>query len=448
MQRYINYKTYIIIYISAILFLQVLWPINFLFNDDWVFLNWLVRDSGLNINSALSLVNGHNQALVKILVWLLGNISPFRIFYISIFNTILISTGFFLILKSQDKVLGVKNSSLFYIASFSLLLNFKQMQNFSMLVSTGWCAAIFFFGLYFNVKTSNYRYSNLYLIIILSLSPFTIGLGYILPICEIIEKIYLILKCKISPRQLIIQFSTILYCILLIYFARFYQVKQKNFDILATVSDPSTSLGFTDQLFSVITHPFRTISWILTSIGNTFTPSTRFNPNVSLILGLFFVLFLTAILKKNFSEINWEYIYTNKSCFSAGLIYILVLTFERSSGGDPLLYASSPRYVTGSVVFVVGSAYLILNFVIKRKILLNFLVILFFVSSMLGIREGLIYQHLRYEQSNTIIGCYAESQYNLEIGNDKCFQLAFRESYNSNQNEFRNQLKDFFHLTK
>jgi hypothetical protein len=420
-----------------VLFKPILWP----FADDWLIIGWNSREKSLFDSDSIQLVNGHQVFLSKALIHVLGYISASNIQLISLVTIVMGFIGILFLVKSQITFLGEKANLIFIFAILVISSNYKQMQNFFMPMCNGWMMAIFFIGIYYWLKQKNDFHTKKYLIALpVILAPLTIGLGLILPIIELIENIYKIIKRK----KYLVKFSSQV-------FISFVSALSIIFFFTVPLLILEDGSGFPvnknfDNIFNIFKHPIGSLLYLLTLIGNIFVPASRFEPTLPILAGSLFIIISLWILLKYRSKIEVEDIVLNKNCTLGGLIFIIILFLFRYSGNpSDIQVVAAPRYVTGSLIFIIGILGLIQKVGNNRKFITLLLLITSSLTLISGLKTGLEWHTTRYKQSQILVEC-AKTKDSLEtkfVEGKSCFKLAYENSMSPSKEYFNLELRDF-----
>jgi hypothetical protein len=350
-------------------------------------------------------------------------------------------TGIFFLVQSQIMHLGDKSNLVFIISVLLISANYKQMQNLFMPICNGWMMAIFFIGIYYWLKQKKDSNVKKYLIgLTVIFAPLTFSLGVILPIIELVETIYKVLKRKKYIFSVKNQLFTILVSFSSIMF--FLSIP------LLKMSDGS---GFEadkniGNVFNIIKNPIGSLMYLLTLIGNIFVPASRFEPTLPIITGSLFTIISLWILLKNRSKIRIEDILLNKNCTLGGLIFISILFLFRYSGNPSDIQAvAAPRYVTGSLIFIIGILGLIQKVGNNKKFIAVFLLVTSSLTLISGLKTGLEWHSTRYRQSQILIECVkVKDSIAIEfVEGQPCFTLAYENSMSPSKDYFKLELGKF-----
>jgi hypothetical protein len=419
-------------------------PILFPFADDWLVIGWSYQEKDLIDIHSIQLVNGHQIFLSKALIYLIGYISAGNIQLISLVTIAMGFIGVFFLVQSQIIFLGDKANVIFVLSVLLISGNYKQMQNLFMPICNGWMMAIFFIGIYYWLKQKKEFNSKKYLIgLTVVLAPLTIGLGIILPIIELVEVIYKMFKGKSYLSTFKNQLFTFLVSFISIIF--FFSIP------LLKMTDGS---GFESEknignMLNVIKDPIGSLMYLLTLTGNIFVPASRFEPTLPIVAGSLFIFSSSWILLKNRSRIRIEDILLNKNCMLGGLVFISILFLFRYSGDlSDIQTVAAPRYVSGSLIFIIGVLGLIQKVGTNRKIITSFLLITCSLTLVSGLKTGIEWHSTRYKQSLTLIECAkAKDSLNTKfVEGQPCFTLAYENSMSPSKDYFKLELRKFVEI--
>ena len=413
--------------------LIILKPIKFPFADDWLVIG---ANSGMHEDfypKILQNVNGHQIALSKILIKLLGMIDDYRIQYISLSSIILGSIGILLLIQSQVKLVNDSRPRFFLALLLVTGLSYKQMQNFFMPICNGWMVAIFFIGLFYFAK--NNKEFPLQILVISStvlLAPLSMGIGIVLPILILIESLYLFQKNhKLTRNQIKLVISSL---------SSFLLLSIIDLIRLKDASGSEHEFDFS-TVISGIKNPLGIISFLLAVIGSPFVPSNRWDPISSIIAGATFLSLLVIVIIKNKTKIQLASLLTNQNCLLGGVVYLAILVLYRFDGS----YASianivSPRYLTGTVIFLIGSFVVGVKLINPSKardwVIVTLILSIFFA----GFKTGNDWHEVRYTQSQLLFGCELNQ---FENSNDYCSKLLFQNSMSPSKEFLLEALKKF-----
>ncbi len=380
-------------------------PIRFPFADDWLIISWNSSNKELFSRDLFQLVNGHQVALSKILLKALSYISEYNLPLISFSSYFLGLFGITLLIKSQIRLNTSRSSWAFLIASSLIAFSSKQMQNFFMPICNGWMLALFWIGIYFNLKQGVQNRTKKIAIILLSvLAPMSIGLGVIIPLAEFVQKCYEYLKSQKTIKnalRLISHLSIYVVTVMSI-------VLLKNSSDLNATLNPSTSV--TGSALRIFQNPIDSLYFVLSLIGNIFVPASRFDHILPLFLGVIVVVIFLYIMRGSYNRELIDSVFLNQNSLMGGSIFLFILLLFRFETEAPGIAAAAPRYVTGTVVFIIGLIGLVQRHVQLSKMLALILSSIVALSVVSGVKSGEEWHSVRYEQSQKLMKCvYMES---------------------------------------
>jgi hypothetical protein len=406
--------------IACLIAIQVLLkPINFLFADDWLLLEYIIPNKGINFTHYFQLINGHNVLTTKLSLVLLEpvfNSDTLTAFFL--FNLFLsyLSSIFILLLVTKNR----KSSYSVILISSLFFYNFKQLQNYNMIISAHFLHSLFCITLYLFLSNNKYRKWRW---IPLVVAPFAGGLGITVVLLEGYE------SCKgfwLNKRAKSV-FSISL-CIATLFLA--YGL---NF-LTGNVQNNSPSSGFLTNISSQISHPWYLPSFILSVFGAPFTISSKFMSQLSQILGGI-ILILLFLVRKNIAKnpIHCQIIFI---VTSATLLFA-VTGYDGTS--ESIQNAYSNRYVTSTmlVLIVLAACYMNLPGWSYKKTVFVLMITLSLAS---GIKSGYEWVSVRSNQSE-LLERICKSR--LQVDKDNCFTLSHSQSFISDSRVFRSNLRDF-----
>ena len=375
-------------------------PISFPFADDWLVIGWSSGEKSIVGSNVLQTVNGHQIVISKILMSLLGKLSAYNIQFISLSSFILGFIGISMMVYSQLKFLDQKKSMLITVTCLIIGSNYKQMQNYFMPICNGWMVAMFFIGCYYLLKQKSLTRMHTSIVsVCIILAPISFGIGAILPVLQLVENLYLIFvkKAKIKSHQILMTSSATLVSFTAIIFSKFNSIQD-----ISGVNEKLTL----SSLFELFVNPVMSFQFFMSLIGSTFVPSSRFDPILPILAGSLFSTFIIYFVVRNYKKLNLSDFMTNKVCLLGGFIYATMLFIFRNTEQEAsLIEIASPRYITGTIILVLGAMILIVkisNSSIQTNIICVAISICILIS---GIKTGLEWHNLRYDQSMEIMSC-------------------------------------------
>jgi hypothetical protein len=131
----------------------------------------------------------------------------------------------------------------------------------------------------------------------------------------------------------------------------------------------------------------------------------------------------------------------NRSCLMGGLIYAASLyLFRYTDENNGLIGIAAPRYVTGTIIIVLACTVLIAKFSSSNKQLNSIFVFFSICVLITGLKTGLELHSVRLSQSQEIMKCVKEEEFNLE---SSCYKIAKESSMTPSSNFFDLELKKF-----
>jgi hypothetical protein len=368
----------------------------------------------------------------------LSRLGPYDLRLIALSSLVLGYIGIFLLVLSQIRLLKNRNTFLVTLGLAIIGSSYKQMQNFFMPICNGWMLAIFFIGIYYYSKQfPNSIKRAVILCICIFLAPLSIGLGMILPLVELIESFYKFLtthkvtKAYLSPMNWLPATTSIFSIV-------FYSIYSKGSK--GDVSGIETNLDIS-VLQNILSHPHFFIAFLLSLIGSIFVPSSRFDPGLSIFAGFLFISITTFLLLSSKKSLGVKNILLNKNPLLGGLLFVTLISVFRFSGRqEDISNAAAPRYVTGTLILIIGLVAMLVNQDLMSK-KTNCLIILVSLSILVsGIKTGLEWHSTRFNQTQLLMKCSTED---FATTTSKCFLLAETNSMTPNQQFFKNQLQKF-----
>lgn len=406
--------------IASLISVQVLLkPISFLFADDWLLLDYLIPSQKVHLSQLLQLVNGHNVLTTKLNLILFSHIFGAKtLTAFALFNLVLALTSCILILR---KLITKDMHHTFVIATAAFLFfNLKQAQNYNMIISAHFIHSLLCIVIYLSIENTSARKWRWITLII---APFTGGFGITLLVLEV----YVSIRNYFSKKRVIDLFN-IFACLLILMLS--YGL---NFIYGNTINNTPDS-GIFSNLSNAIVHPWYLPSFVLSTLGSQFTPSSKYMSAMSQLIGLFVLILLCKVRAQIRKNVELEH-----------LLFIVVtssLLFTISGyNGTPesIQNAYSNRYVTSTLLI----ALVLLVSIIKspRFPYKKMIIAILLISSLLsGVKSGLEWVNLRSRQSETLERlCYSEFVQDKK----ECLELTFGESFYSDKLAFEKQLQQF-----
>jgi hypothetical protein len=436
-KNYFN-KT-VLLFLILPLYLVAFKPIVFPFVDDWIVIKWNSGDENLFELHSIQVVNGHQIFLSKALFILLSFISAYNIQLISFSSIILGYTGIILLIKSQIRYVGNSTNKYFVFSIIVISMTYKQLQNFFMPICNQWMIAVFFIGMYYWLKQQNNSTGKiLATCLIILAAPISTGLGLILPIVEVIENVY---RFKTKQSDYVKSNKHVLCtAISFISIIFFLFVPHLNMGDASGVNSNTNYLTSATNLFHL---PYKSVLFTLSLIGNIFVPASRFEPALPIISGALFMLITCVLLWLGRKKIRIDDIFLNKSCVLGGIAFLGIMYLSRFSEDNHAITAvAAPRYVTGSMIFVIGLLGIIQKINSKNLFKIILLICSLFAFSS-GLKTGLEWHSTRYGQASYFVKCMNSKEADYFQPGAKCYTLLLRESYAPNISEYNKQLESF-----
>ena len=395
-------------------------PIRTPVTDDWLYLKIGAHRATLLSVDSFELVNGHQQILVKSLVWFLGLLPGLYFSYIWYLNATLAFLGIYLLINSQITLLR-KRISLFQVLVLVIILcNFKPLYLYMSVTGTGLCLTMLFFGIYY-FASNKFSVKNAQIVktICAFLAPFATGFGISLAVAHLIELFYSWSQkdaFNISKKRFLEIFITLAGLTISYILPTFYK-------ILNPRSPESSTLNLSD-IFDLFRNPMKAFSFIFGLLGATVTPSSRFDPMVAIIAGALIVMLISWNLTVLFSLREFiSKVLMNQTPLLGALIFILMLVvFRGSSDQGSLSEAVAPRYVMGTSLTIFSLFVLILE---KQNTKYSFRVPLAILSlvlvfSLSGLKTGFEWLSVRNLQTSELRNCLE----NLTVSDVDCIQVV------------------------
>ena len=197
------------------------------------------------------------------------------------------------------------------------------------------------------------------------------------------------------------------------------------------------------SIMNLLNHPFKSILFALSLVGNIFVPASRFEPELPVAFGALFIIIACIFLWFGRKKIRIDDIFLNQSCLLGGTVFLVIVYLSRFSADNNAIAAvAAPRYVTGSMIFIIG----LLGIVQKINSTKLFRIILLIFSLLIfssGLKTGLEWHSVRYGQSSYFVKCLKDKEtYSFQPGGF-CYNLLLREGYASNLYEYNKLLENF-----
>jgi len=395
-------------------------PIRTPVTDDWLYLNIGAHRTNLLTVDSFELINGHQQVLVKFLVWLLGLLPGLYFSYVWYLNATLAFLGIYLLISSQIMLLRKKINLLQVLILVIILCNFKPLYLYMSVTGTGLCLTMLFFGIYYYASNKfSVKNARIVKTICAFIAPFATGFGISLAGAHLIELFYSwsknysfkISKKKISDILITFVGLTISYIL-----PTFYNI--------LNLRSPENSTSKLSNIFDLIRNPIRDVFFIFGLLGSTVTPSSQFDPLVAVIAGALIIILITWNLSLLFSLRRFiNKVLINQTPLLGALIFILMLVvFRGSSEQGSLNEAVAPRYVMGTSLLIFSLFVFILEKQNKKYDCRVLLAILSLVlsCSLSGLKTGLEWLSVRSLQTSELRACLESKTVNPV----NCMQFA------------------------
>ena len=417
------------------LFLIIFKPIKFPFADDWLIVSWNSHNQKVFSSEVFQTINGHQVAFSKILLKILSEITEYNLQLISLSSFTLGAIGITLLVKSQIKM-SKSGAGLAYAATCIVFaFSNKQMQNFFMPICNGWMLAIFWIGIYYHLKQGFPSRKKKFGILAMSvLAPMSIGLGVIIPLAEILQKIYEFLTEHKTFRN---SFRFISYSSIYVAIISTIYVFRKISDLNA---NPTSSQPIHENMLRVIKNPIDSLYFAITLVGNVFVPASRFDSILPLAFGMLAILLFLFTMRSSFNRKLLDSIFQNQNSVLAGVLFVLVLLLFRFESDAPGVAAAAPRYVTGSIILIVGMVSLVQRQGEITKSLSIILITIVAMSALSGIKTGLEWHSVRYNQSKLLMKCVQNDNF---TATNPCMKIAKSNSMSPSETFFESELNKF-----
>ena len=428
--------------ISGLLYFIVFQPMSFPITDDWYYIPWGYNQVKPGNISDLELVTGHQQIITKYTIWLFGFLPGLYPKYIGLLNCLFGIVGYFLLIISNLKYVKKQISAVCLSSILILTFSYKPFYMYATATALGPMQAIFCIGLYYFIKNSNNGVlSKLLLVVVIFLSPYTTGLGLIVPLAEISENIYRFFSKNYSLKRNIPLLTSAMAGIFIAYI---YPLLTKNISPRAGLGEKNVLTGISDTLKD----PLALIAYIFGLTGNVFVPSSRYDPILPIIFGALFLAFLIFFIRKP-SYVEIKDILLNRNSTLAGVFFVALIIATRFSGQrNQIIHSSAPRYVVGYTVFLLG----IIALVIKKitpNMIFDVIITAFAISALIsGLKTGLEWQSIRSQQTSAVINCLEKYPTNSVNINPVCFDLAYKLRFENTSTEtFSVELSNYLEIS-
>jgi len=389
--------------------------------DDWEWIENLQLKKNSTIDWLFQPANIHNIFFIKLIFLSINNFFNlnFEIFsFLSIIMLLIISI---IILKNEKHL-----DNIYLILIILFVFSGKQFANISQASNIAWTICFFYIVL-FRYLIDNIELKNLfYCSILILVSPFTFGLGYVIPI-------YVIFFIYFHKFSRIIKINYIIISIFSIfisyYFPRifFYDSSLSNstFDILNIIFNYKFYLTF----FGVLANVY--LPWI-----NGFA-------YLGFVIGFIQIVIIFYYLIKNYLKLGFlslNQFFIENIFIILGIIFALIVAITRSD--EQTIVAA--RYSVGSILFQMGFwIYFSKNKNIKKSIstmLFKILMLYVFLSGVLFPYQGIHWQAKRYFENSKVILCFKENS-SFDYCTRNAYEILFYNGEWYNFEDFKSQLK-------
>lgn len=382
------------------------YPIPTPITDDWLYLGLGSHQEKLLTPSLVELITGHQQVLVKVVVWISGS---FMIDYLQFFwmlNALLVLSGTYLLVMSHVKRVGREITAYQILVMLLLFSNYKALYLYLSITGMGLCMTFFLYGFYYYVPTRlDHKNAKKVQLGIAFVAPFTTGFGMSLTLSHLIFTARPLLKNKLANKKQ--AWYPILFLLISMVISYLVPTLLKLFNPRAD----DHSSGFISKILGVLKNPLNDLGFLSGLIGSVLSPSSRLDPQLPIFLGVLLLISGLSIylLSTRHPAALSNRVKVESTPLLPSLIFMLLLLFFRGSvGSNQLIESTAPRYVLGSSLFLYSCYELLLtNFVAKPKlrsfILATISIIL--CASFLGIKTGMEWIQLRSRQSLELNEC-------------------------------------------
>lgn len=417
-------------------------PIRTPITDDWLYLPVGTHQVSIFRLDSFELINGHQQVLVKVIVWILGFFPGLYFSYIWLVNASMAFLGFYLLIISQVNHLGEKLSVFRAVVLVAVLFNFKPLYLYMSFTGTGLCLTVLLYGIYYYAgsKSPSNRYQRTRDICAF-LAPFATGFGISLAIAHLFQSLYqakkgFLLKFSYSAliRILMILLSvTLAYLLPLIY-------------KLSNPRSPGDGASRVDNVINLFFEPLKTIRFVCGLLGSALVPSSRYEPLLPVTMGAI-VLVLSILTFQHYFTIRTflRIILLNRTPFTGAFSFVLMLLVFRGLGTEGSVDESlAPRFVMGTSLLLFSILCLFFQMIDTRRTLYLptsiFICVMFF--SLSGLKTGLEWLSIRSQQTLSLYSCLEGGTYLIHDCID--FALPIQEGESSKEDT----LQDLRKLTK
>ena len=406
-------------------------PIRTPVTDDWLYLILGSHNISIFRLESFELINGHQQILVKIAVWVLGFFPGLYYSYIWAVNSAFAFLGIYLLIISQLNYLGNKLSFSRVIVLGIILCNFKPLYLYMSFTGTGLCLTVFFFGVYYYAgsKSPRKKYECIQDCCAF-LAPFATGFGISLAIAHLVQLLFQQKKgfsLKLTKygaiRVLVIGVSmTLAYILPLVY-------------KITNPRSPGDGASRFDNFFQLVGEPIKSILFVCGLLGSALVPSSRLEPWLPVTLGALLLILVVFTFSRYFTLRTFLHtIVLNKTPFIGAVSYLLMLLVFRGLGSEGSINESlAPRFVMGTSLLLFSFACLLfqINSLTARFHFYSASLIFLMLFSISGIKTGFEWLSVRSQQTVTLYSCLEAKPLMV----DQCiyFAIPIQEGESSKQ---------------
>ena len=412
-------------------YLYITNPIRTPVTDDWLYLAIGSHDISIFRHESFELINGHQQILVKIVVWILGFLPGLYYSYIWVVNSSFAFLGIYLLIISQINLGGKKTSFSRVIILVIILCNFKPLYLYMSFTGTGLCLTLFFIGVYYYAgsKLPTKRFKCLQDCCAF-LAPFATGFGISLAIAHLVQLFFQGnrgFSLKFSKYVAIRFLLTVLSLMLAYVLPLVYKITNPR-----STGDGATRI---DNFIQLFIDPIKSIRFVSGLLGSALVPSSRFEPWLPITLGIIlFALILFTFYHYFTLRTFFQTILLNKTPFIAAVSFIMMLLVFRGLGSEGSVNeALAPRFVMGTSLLLFSIACLLFQVTdsIRKFHYLPAILIFLMMFSASGVKTGLEWLSVRSQQTVSFYSCLETKSLIV----DDCLYLAWpiREGESSKQ---------------
>ena len=380
-------------------------PIRTPVTDDWLYLAIGSHDISIFRQDSLELINGHQQILVKIVVWILGFIPGLYYSYIWVVNSSFAFLGIYLLIISQINFWGKKTSFSRIIILVMILCNFKPLYLYMSFTGTGLCLTLFFIGIYYYAgsKSPTKKFKCMQDCCAF-LAPFATGFGISLAIAHLVQ-LFFQMKRGFSLKSS--KYGAIRF--LLIGFSLMFAYVLPLVYKITNPRSPGDGATRIDNIIQLIIDPISSIRFVSGLLGSALVPSSRFEPWLPITLGVILLALIVFTFYHYFTlRTFFQTILLNGTPFIAAASFILMLLVFRGLGSEGSVNESlAPRYVMGTSLLLFSLACLLFQVTdsIRKLHYVPSILIFLMMFSASGVKTGLEWLSVRSQQTVSLYSC-------------------------------------------